>query len=93
MVDFVLVMTVNPGYSGQSFIAEVMPKITSIRKELDGVNPDAAIEVDGGITSETLPKVTQAGANVFVAATAIFKYPAGIAAGVRALRTALPVVG
>ena len=90
MVDLVLVMTVNPGYSGQSFISEVVPKIACIRQELDRINPQAYIEVDGGITSETLPLVAQAGANVFVAATSIFKYPAGISAGVQALKAAFP---
>ncbi len=90
MVDLVLVMTVNPGYSGQSFISEVVPKIASIRQELDRVNPQASIEVDGGITSETLPLVAQAGANAFVSATSIFKFPAGISAGVQALKAAFP---
>jgi ribulose-phosphate 3-epimerase len=90
MVDLVLVMTVNPGYSGQAFIAEVVPKIACIRQELDRLNPQAFIEVDGGITPETLPLVAQAGANVFVSATSIFKVPAGITAGVQALKAAFP---
>lgn len=90
MVDVVMVMSVNPGFSGQSFIPEVLPKITQIRKMMDITKPDAVIAVDGGITAETLPAVLQAGAQVFIAASAIFKHPQGIAAGLEALRSCLP---
>lgn len=89
-VDLVLVMTVNPGYSGQSFIPEVVPKIAQIRKMLDEVNPQTMIEVDGGITSQTLPAVLEAGAQVFVAASAIFKHPLGIKAGIKKLQASIP---
>ncbi len=89
-VDLVLVMTVNPGYSGQSFIPEVVPKIAQIRKMLDEVNPQTMIEVDGGITSQTLPAVLEAGAQVFVAASAIFKHPLGIKAGIKKLQASTP---
>jgi len=87
-VDYVLAMTVNPGFSGQSFIPQVAGKVSEIRKMLDQMNPQASIEVDGGITAENLPVVQTAGANIFVAATAIFRHPDGIAAGVRNLRNA-----
>ena len=90
MVDLVLAMTVNPGFSGQKFLPEVLPKIRSLRRELDRVNPRALIEVDGGITADTLPQAAEAGAQVFVAATAVFKYPAGIAAGMQALLASIP---
>jgi ribulose-phosphate 3-epimerase len=90
MVDLVLVMSVNPGYSGQTFIPEVLPKVTAIRKRLDEVNPWALIEMDGGLTAETLPGAIQAGVQVAVAAYAIFKYPRGIAAGIRALQACFP---
>lgn len=89
-VDLVLVMTVNPGYAGQSFIPEVVPKIARIRKILDDVNPQARIEVDGGINPQTMPTVIKAGADVFVAASAVFNHPDGIEAGIRSMRTALP---
>jgi ribulose-phosphate 3-epimerase len=88
LVDYVLIMTVNPGFSGQSFIPEAAGKVSEIRKILDQTNPQVSIEVDGGITAETLPVVQAAGANIFVAATAIFQHPDGIAAGVRNLRSA-----
>ncbi len=89
LVDLVLVLSVNPGYAGQSFLPEVLPKITTLRNDLDKVNPHAWLEVDGGINTETLPLVRQSGANVFVAAHAIFNHPQGITAGVQSLRSLL----
>ncbi|MGE5220790.1 MAG: ribulose-phosphate 3-epimerase [Omnitrophica WOR_2 bacterium] len=90
LVNVILVMTVNPGYSGQKFIPQVVPKISLIRQALDKVNPKAMIAVDGGITSSTLPQTLEAGAQIFIAATAIYKHPQGIAAGVQALRDCFP---
>ena len=89
MVDLVLVMTVNPGYSGQTFLPEALPKVRQIRDWLDEINPEALVEVDGGINAETLPLVRDAGAQAFVAATAVFKHPNGIAAGLKALKKQL----
>jgi ribulose-phosphate 3-epimerase len=90
IVDFVLVMTVNPGFSGQEFIHGVTPKIARIRHLLDEINPQAMIAVDGGINTDTLPLTLQAGAQVFIAATAIYKHPQGIAAGIHELRSLFP---
>ncbi len=87
-VDLILAMTVNPGFSGQEFIHNMVPKIAEIRRMLDANHSSAQLEVDGGINEQTLPVVLTAGATVCVAATAIFKHPSGIAAGVRALREA-----
>ena len=94
VVDAVLVMTVNPGYSGQKFIPAVIPKIAQIRKMLVEAHSKAVIAVDGGISTETITEVRQAGAEMFIAASAIFKYPQGITAGLRALKAKLdlPVV-
>jgi len=89
LVDLVLVMTVNPGYSGQTFLPSTLAKITQIRQMLAEIHSDALIEVDGGITSQTLPLVYQAGARIIVAATSVFKHPAGIAAGIAELRGAV----
>ena len=89
LADLVLVMTVNPGFSGQSYIPRMIPKIQHIRTLLDAVNPQAVIEVDGGITAETLPGVYAAGARAIVAATAVFKYPGGIAQGIQQLRQSI----
>lgn len=85
-VDLVLVMTVEPGFSGGSHIPEMANKVQEIRRKLDEIGSPAWLEVDGGISSETLPAMKAAGATAFVSATAIFKHPQGIAAGITALR-------
>jgi ribulose-phosphate 3-epimerase len=82
-------MSVHPGYSGQHFMPEAIAKVSEIRKKLDALRSSAWLEVDGGIDMETLPKMKEAGATAFVAATAIFKNPQGPAAGDRALRSLL----
>ena len=89
LVDHVLVMTVNPGFSGQSFIEDTLPKIAEVRSMLSKGNPNALIEVDGGITLETIKYAVRAGAKAIVAATSIFKHRDGIAAGIQALRGAV----
>lgn len=89
LADLVLVMTVQPGYSGQAFKPEVMPKIAEIRRRLDAIGSAAWLEVDGGVSPVTISQVQDAGADAFVAANAIFKYPDGIAAGIRSLREKL----
>ncbi len=90
MVDLVLVLSVNPGYSAQTFIPEVLPKVTAVRRLLEQVNPGAYLEMDGGINTDTLPRSISAGANVFVAAHAIFDNPGGIADGIRQLKAHFP---
>lgn len=85
-VDQVLIMTVNPGYSGQKFIPEMLPKIKQLRNRVDELEKDILIQVDGGINENNVSLVKAAGADSVVAATAIFKYPNGIQAGVNALR-------
>jgi ribulose-phosphate 3-epimerase len=87
--DLVLVMSVHPGYSGQSFMPETIAKVSEIRKKLDALRSSAWLEVDGGIDVETLPEMRKAGATAFVAATAVFKHPEGPAAGIRSLRAQL----
>ncbi len=88
LVDLVLVMTVNPGSSGQKFIMDTLPKISQVQKLIQDSHSDAMIEVDGGITVETLPLALREGAKIFVTATTIFKDPDGIAAGIQSLRQA-----
>jgi len=85
MVDLALVLTVHPGYSGQAFLPETTPKVAALRRMLDSIGSPARLEVDGGISAQTLPEVREAGANAFVAAHAVFDYPEGIAAGIKAL--------
>ncbi len=88
LADVVLVMSVNPGFSGQIFLPETASKVEQIRKKLGEIKSSAWLEVDGGITSETLHIMKNAGADAFVAASAIFKYPQGITGGIKALREA-----
>jgi ribulose-phosphate 3-epimerase len=91
MVDQVLVLTVNPGFGGQVFLRESLQKIKVIRHNLDQINPDALIVVDGGISASTLPWVIEAGAQVFVAGNAIFNHPDGIKVGIQDLKQLLPI--
>jgi ribulose-phosphate 3-epimerase len=82
-VDQVLVMTVDPGFGGQSFIDAAIPKIATLRGWIDERGLDVALEVDGGISEQTIGAAARAGADVFVAGTAIFgtsDYAAAIAA-------------
>ena len=89
IVDLVLVMSVEPGFSGQRFMPEVLQKAKDIREELDEVNYDAMIQMDGGISAKNIGLVKDAGVNVFVAGNAIFNHPDGIEAGVQNLRNKL----
>ena len=89
LVDLVLVMSVNPGFSGQRFLPEVLPKVRQIRTWLDQINPQALVEIDGGINAQTLPLAREAGAQVFAAGSAVFRHPEGIAGGMAALKAAL----
>lgn len=71
-VDLVMLMSVNPGFGGQSFIESSLQKIRTLRTLLDEVNPEAGIEVDGGVSPATIGRVAEAGANIFVAGSAIY---------------------
>lgn len=71
-LDMVLLMTVNPGFGGQSFIGEVVPKISKVCAMIRARGLSTEIEVDGGITAETIAECAKAGANVFVAGSAIY---------------------
>jgi ribulose-phosphate 3-epimerase len=87
--DLVLAMTVNPGFSGQKFIAGVLPKIRQLREQIDARGLPVEIEVDGGIDLATAPQAAAAGATVFVAASAVFKTGAPIAEAMANLRRSL----
>lgn len=71
-IDMVLVMTVEPGFGGQHFMKDMLPKIRTLRERLDDVNPACDIEVDGGITVETAGCAKAAGANVLVSGSAVY---------------------
>jgi ribulose-phosphate 3-epimerase len=85
-MDLLLIMTVNPGFGGQSFIRSVLPKIAAARKLLDAAGSAAELEVDGGIDERTAPEATAAGATVLVAGTSVFGHAQGVEAGLAALR-------
>jgi ribulose-phosphate 3-epimerase len=87
-VDLVLVMSVNPGFGGQSFIASTLPKIAGMRRMLDDRKLSAELEVDGGIGPDNAGKIVKAGANVLVAGNSVFKAPEGIGAAMQRLRQA-----
>ena len=87
MVDLVLIMTVEPGFGGQRFMQDQLPKIAEVRRMLDEVNPQCELEVDGGVDAVTAKLVKEAGANVLVAGSAVFG-KADRAAAVRDIREA-----
>ena len=87
-IDLVLVMTVNPGFGGQKFLPAMLPKIALVREMIAGVDNPIHLEVDGGIAAETVGDVTEMGANVLVAGTAVYGHAGGVADGIRLLRGA-----
>jgi ribulose-phosphate 3-epimerase len=84
-IDLVNVMTVEPGFGGQKFIAHSPEKISRLR----AMDPKVEIEVDGGIDARTAPLVVKAGATVLAAGSSVFSYKQGVAAGIKALRQAV----
>jgi len=88
-LDLVLVMTVDPGFSGGKYLP-LLDKIRTVRDWRERGLTSALVAVDGGITPKTAPEVVQAGADVLIAASAIFKHPDGIRAGVQSLRASIP---
>ena len=88
-IDLLLVMTVNPGYAGQAFMEEVVGKIGEARRLLDERGLKVELEVDGGISAQTAPKVVEAGAEVLVAGSAIFNRRESVREAMDRLRTSL----
>jgi ribulose-phosphate 3-epimerase len=87
LVDLILIMSVNPGFGGQSFIESQLKKIEAARKRIDATGRDISLEVDGGITPETAKRAIAAGATVLVAGTSVFQGgPSRYAANIQALR-------
>jgi len=89
IIEKILIMTVNPGFGGQSFIDTMYDKIHRTKLLLESKGSKAAIQVDGGISSKTIKACYDAGATNFIAGSAIFKHKDGIATGIAALRNAL----
>ena len=88
LVDMVLVMTVNPGFGGQSYISTMEPKIREVRNMIEaaGLGDAVHLEVDGGISATTVAGAASAGANVLIAGSALFKHPDGLQAAVTEIR-------
>jgi ribulose-phosphate 3-epimerase len=89
LLDMVLIMTVNPGFGGQEFIPEMLPKIKRLREIIDQQELHCDIEVDGGIHETTVPLVVQAGANLLVAGSAVYNERESVAEAVARLRNAI----
>jgi ribulose-phosphate 3-epimerase len=88
LVDLVLIMSVNPGFGGQSFIESALPKIEAVRKRIDATGRDIILEVDGGVNAKTAPRVIAAGATALVAGTAVYAGdPSAYADNIRKLRS------
>lgn len=91
-VDQVMVMSVNPGWAGQRFIESALGKVERLRRLIDGAGLRAEIEVDGGVTPENAPRCAAAGADVLVAASAVFNDRASVTENISRLRAALAEV-
>ena len=89
LVDEVLVMTVNPGFGGQRYIAAVEPKIAAVRQMIDASGRNIDLEVDGGISAGTAAAAAARGANVLVAGSAVFGHPDGPTAAIKELRASV----
>jgi ribulose-phosphate 3-epimerase len=87
-VDLILIMSVNPGFGGQSFIASALPKIAEARRRIDATGRDIWLEVDGGVKADNIAAVAKAGADTFVAGSAVFG-ERDRAAAIRRMREAL----
>ena len=88
LVDLVLVMTVNPGFGGQSYISTMEPKIREVRDMIEaaGLGDAVNVEVDGGISATTVGSAAAAGANILIAGSALFKHPGGLEVAVAEIR-------
>ena len=89
MLDMALIMTVNPGFGGQKFIPEMLPKIKRLREMIDQQELRCDIEVDGGIHETIIPLVVQAGANLLVAGSAVYNEHESVAEAITRLRNAI----
>lgn len=89
-IDMVLVMTVEPGFGGQSFMADMIPKVAELHELFRIHNPGCRIQVDGGIDSKTAPGIIRAGASILVAGTAVFRAKEGPAEAIRTLHSYAP---
>jgi ribulose-phosphate 3-epimerase len=85
-VDMVLLMSVNPGFGGQSFISSVLEKAKRLKSLIEIRNPECLIEVDGGVSDKNIELLRNAGVDVVVAGSFVYKYPSGVARAISALK-------
>ncbi|AZL15047.1 ribulose-phosphate 3-epimerase [Rickettsiales endosymbiont of Stachyamoeba lipophora] len=85
-IDLILVMTVNPGFGGQKFLTSQLKKIEQVRKMIDKINPQALLEVDGGINEQTAKLVIEAGADVLVSGSYLFNHPQSFNTAIKSLK-------
>jgi ribulose-phosphate 3-epimerase len=85
-VDMVLLMSVNPGFGGQSFIPSVIEKTKRLKALIEKRNPNCLIEVDGGVNDVNVKELAAAGVDIVVAGSFVYKHPQGIKAAIAALR-------
>lgn len=90
-VDVILLMSVNPGFGGQKFIPKTLEKLREVRKRIDASERDIRLEIDGGVTADNIADIAEAGADMFVAGSAIFNKP-DYKEAINAMRTALATV-
>ncbi len=88
-LDYVLVMTVNPGFGGQEFMPETLPKVRHLRAKIAGSGDDVSIGVDGGMNADTAPLAVAAGADLIVAGSSVFRDDQPVAVGIDQLRKAV----
>lgn len=88
-IDMVLIMTVEPGFGGQSFMDDMKPKIKGLKRNIDTISKPIHIQVDGGIDTQTIRGVVAAGANIIVAGTSVFKTEVGIKNAINALKNSI----
>ena len=85
-VDMVLLMSVNPGFGGQKFIPSVIEKAKRLKKMIEQINPSCLIEVDGGVNDVNVKELEDAGVDIVVAGSFVYKHPQGIAKAIKALK-------
>lgn len=88
-LDLLMVLTVNPGFGGQSFLPEMLPKVASARSLIDSAGSQAELQIDGGVDAGNIARLADLGATVVVAGSAVYGHPRGAEAGISALRQAL----
>jgi ribulose-phosphate 3-epimerase len=89
LVDVILILSVNPGFGGQAFLPEVLPKTRQLRQMIAATGREIDLEIDGGVNTQTAATCVEAGVNVLIAGSAVFNSAFSVQAGIDALRAAV----